>query len=156
MVDKSTSIEKGAAAQKPDSSRWCWECQRRRLVCDCARPICRKCKATGVVCPGYEDKKPLTWLAPGRVLSRTRKPRNPAAGQRKTGKKTTEDVPVSSSPDSDMSPSREVALRRWAASPFPTAQLRTAMCDLEEAAMYCKTASSTACLSCHFWAYFQA
>ncbi|KAF9871745.1 C6 zinc finger domain protein [Colletotrichum karsti] len=58
--------------------RQCWECQRRRVVCDSVRPVCGKCKATGVVCPGYEDKKPLTWLAPGKVKTRTWKRKKPA------------------------------------------------------------------------------
>ena len=52
---------------------WCWECQRRRLVCDQTKPVCNKCRITGIVCPGYGDKKPLTWLAPGKVKSRERK-----------------------------------------------------------------------------------
>lgn len=55
----------------------CWECRRRRLVCDGTQPVCTKCRAARIVCPGYADKKPLTWLAPGQVVSRTRK-RKPA------------------------------------------------------------------------------
>ncbi|TDZ13784.1 hypothetical protein Cob_v013084 [Colletotrichum orbiculare MAFF 240422] len=51
----------------------CWECLRRRLVCDSVKPICNKCRASGIVCPGYDDKKPLTWLAPGKVTCRTRR-----------------------------------------------------------------------------------
>ncbi|KAK4153529.1 hypothetical protein C8A00DRAFT_43538 [Chaetomidium leptoderma] len=51
----------------------CWECRRRRLVCDGTQPVCNKCRAARIVCPGYADKKPLTWLAPGQVMSRTRK-----------------------------------------------------------------------------------
>ncbi|KXX76128.1 Arginine metabolism regulation protein II, partial [Madurella mycetomatis] len=51
----------------------CWECRRRRLVCDGTQPVCTKCRAARIVCPGYADKKPLTWLAPGQVVSRTRK-----------------------------------------------------------------------------------
>lgn len=57
---------------QPSPARHCWECQRRRLVCDAARPVCKKCVATGVVCPGYDDKKPLRWVTPGKVTSRTR------------------------------------------------------------------------------------
>ncbi|KAK4096853.1 hypothetical protein N658DRAFT_408306, partial [Parathielavia hyrcaniae] len=45
----------------------CWECRGRRLVCDFARPSCRKCQARGVDCPGYDDKKPLKWLQPQQV-----------------------------------------------------------------------------------------
>ncbi|KAK1473045.1 C6 zinc finger domain-containing protein [Colletotrichum cuscutae] len=65
-------------------SKWrrqCWECQRRRLVCDSARPVCAKCKTSGVVCPGYEDKKPLVWLAPGKVKTRTWKRKSPPANK---------------------------------------------------------------------------
>jgi len=137
MVDKGTDLDNSELAQKPDSSRWCWECRRRRLVCDCTRPICNKCKATGVVCPGYEDKKPLTWLAPGRVLSRTRKPRGRPANQRSVAKKANDDTP--STAESAMSPSKDVALRWRAAPPLHLAQPRPEMCDLAEAAMYCKT-----------------
>jgi len=58
---------------KSTPSRSCWECQRRRKRCDFSRPGCDSCLANQVACPGYEGKKPLTWLAPGAVLSRPRK-----------------------------------------------------------------------------------
>ncbi|RYO79051.1 hypothetical protein DL766_009726 [Monosporascus sp. MC13-8B] len=45
-------------------TKHCWECRRRRLVCDFARPKCRKCQVRGVECPGYGSKKPLKWLQP--------------------------------------------------------------------------------------------
>ncbi|KAK1832587.1 fungal-specific transcription factor domain-containing protein [Podospora conica] len=63
----------------------CWECRRRRLVCDGDKPVCNKCRTAGIVCPGYADKKPLVWVANGQVLSRPRgrKPKDKAAG--KTG-----------------------------------------------------------------------
>ncbi|KAI1431052.1 hypothetical protein GGR50DRAFT_112423 [Xylaria sp. CBS 124048] len=50
----------------------CWECQRRRLVCDSVRPVCNRCRNNGIVCPGYGEKKPLRWLKPGRVTTRNR------------------------------------------------------------------------------------
>lgn len=62
-----------AASARGNQPRQCWECLRRRWVCDAARPVCNKCRAAGIVCPGYSDQKPLTWLAPGRVTSRTRR-----------------------------------------------------------------------------------
>lgn len=62
--------------------RHCWECLRRRLVCDGGQPFCRKCDGAGVVCPGYDDKKPLRWIANGTVSSRPRK-----NGERKNGKR---------------------------------------------------------------------
>lgn len=58
------------------ADRQCWECQRRRWICDAARPICRRCRESGIVCPGYGDTKPLIWLAPGRVTSRNRRGRS--------------------------------------------------------------------------------
>lgn len=53
----------------------CWECQRRRLVCDSKKPICGRCEKSGVACPGYGDKKPLRWLAPGNVAFNRRRKR---------------------------------------------------------------------------------
>lgn len=71
----------GTSAAAPAApKRQCWECLRRRLVCDSVYPVCNQCRTKGITCPGYEDKKPLTWLAPGRVTSRTRRRRkSPAA-----------------------------------------------------------------------------
>lgn len=60
----------------------CWECARRRLVCDETHPTCRKCSDAGIVCPGYSNAKPLRWLAPGRVNARIRrKPRRKGEGK---------------------------------------------------------------------------
>ncbi|PCG96518.1 Protein of unknown function DUF3468 [Penicillium occitanis (nom. inval.)] len=55
--------------------RHCWECLRRRLVCDFTLPACKRCLKSGIDCPGYDEKEPnrLKWLAPGKVKSRTRK-----------------------------------------------------------------------------------
>ena len=73
--NKSTMASTLPAAQDAALGRptQCWECRRRRLVCDGTQPVCAKCRAARIVCPGYADKKPLTWLAPGQVVSRTRK-----------------------------------------------------------------------------------
>ncbi|UNI17046.1 hypothetical protein JDV02_003424 [Purpureocillium takamizusanense] len=49
----------------------CWECLKRRLVCDFTRPRCTKCSARGVSCPGY-DHKPLKWIVPGQTRSKRR------------------------------------------------------------------------------------
>ncbi|KAK1974710.1 fungal-specific transcription factor domain-containing protein [Colletotrichum cereale] len=66
-----------SSSREAPERRRCWECLRRRLVCDAITPVCNKCRVAGIVCPGYDDKKPLTWLAPGRITCRTRrKPRN--------------------------------------------------------------------------------
>lgn len=65
----------------------CWECSRRRLVCDEVRPTCRKCRDAGIVCPGYSGAKPLRWLAPGRVNARIRrKPKRRGAGSTTEGR----------------------------------------------------------------------
>ncbi|RYP22029.1 hypothetical protein DL765_001935 [Monosporascus sp. GIB2] len=62
----------------------CWECRRRQLVCDSTRPVCKKCRLSRVVCPGYDDKQPLRWLAPGKVTFRTRKSKS-IANRKATG-----------------------------------------------------------------------
>ncbi|KND89985.1 hypothetical protein TOPH_05269 [Tolypocladium ophioglossoides CBS 100239] len=59
----------------------CWECFRRRVVCDASRPLCKKCCARGVSCPGY-GQKPLRWIAPGQTSSKQRGVRNPPTGTR--------------------------------------------------------------------------
>lgn len=58
----------------------CWECIRRRLVCDNGRPRCNRCKTSGIDCTGYGAKKPVQFLEPGVVLSRPRK-NKPGANQ---------------------------------------------------------------------------
>lgn len=45
----------------------CWECKRRRLVCDSTRPACTRCQIARVNCPGYSSNKPLRWVRPGQV-----------------------------------------------------------------------------------------
>ncbi|CEJ79828.1 hypothetical protein VHEMI00045 [[Torrubiella] hemipterigena] len=47
----------------------CWECVKKRRVCDAALPHCQKCTARGIACPGY-DGKPLRWLNPGQTRSK--------------------------------------------------------------------------------------
>lgn len=58
-----------------DRKRHCWECLRRRLVCDFQQPGCKRCAASKVECPGYGETPPMRvkWLAPGKVTSRQRK-----------------------------------------------------------------------------------
>lgn len=63
------------------SARQCWECQRRERVCDAAWPVCQRCRKDRIVCPGYKNTKPLTWLPPGKVTSRNRKQRGNASVQ---------------------------------------------------------------------------
>jgi hypothetical protein len=59
------------------ASRQCWECLKRRLVCDHTLPGCKKCRKAGKECPGYDDQKPLQWIQPGKVTSRRRKKDSP-------------------------------------------------------------------------------
>lgn len=55
------------------ATRQCWECLKRRLVCDHTLPHCNKCIKAGKDCPGYDERKPLQWVEPGKVTSRRRK-----------------------------------------------------------------------------------
>lgn len=82
----------------PLPRRQCWECLRRRLVCDSGQPFCKKCHTAGVVCPGYEDKKPLKWVTPGRVTSRNRRTKPKEGGGDTTTKKQQQRKKGASSP----------------------------------------------------------
>ncbi|KAJ0161541.1 hypothetical protein CTA2_6048 [Colletotrichum tanaceti] len=111
--------------------RQCWECQRRRLVCDSARPVCSKCKMGGLVCPGYEDKKPLTWLAPNKVKTRTWK-RKGAAGGDAVSKSQAD-----SQEEKDKGPRLAAAASgEQLAHIFPGQELRSETCDIIEATLY--------------------
>ncbi|KAI4612842.1 hypothetical protein J4E80_006897 [Alternaria sp. BMP 0032] len=55
------------------AARQCWECFKRRLVCDRTLPQCKKCTKAGKECPGYNDQKPLQWVEPGHVTIRPKK-----------------------------------------------------------------------------------
>ena len=59
------------------ANRQCWECLKRRLVCDHTLPHCKKCVKNGKECPGYDEQKPLQWIEPGKVTSRRRKKNSP-------------------------------------------------------------------------------
>ncbi|RFU78154.1 hypothetical protein TARUN_4086 [Trichoderma arundinaceum] len=62
-----------------DKQQQCWECLRRRLACDGCHPVCDCCRSAGIVCPGYEDRRPLTWVTPGNVtVTRIRRSRTAA------------------------------------------------------------------------------
>lgn len=56
----------------------CWECLRRNSVCDGKNPICGNCSSAGMVCPGFTNNRPLTWLRTG-MVSRIPKKGKPAA-----------------------------------------------------------------------------
>ena len=123
-----------AANSSTRTNQHCWECRRRRLICDGGVPVCTKCRTAGIVCPGYADKKPLTWLAPGRVVSRNRKPKAAATSTSlpsTTGrKKKTKDEP----PAQDTSKS----LYKLDLRVVPKVlDLRPKAWDIIEAAAYC-------------------
>lgn len=59
------------------ATRQCWECLKRRLVCDHTLPGCKKCQKAGKECPGYDEQKPLQWIQTGKVTSRRRKKDSP-------------------------------------------------------------------------------
>lgn len=131
----------GGQADAPDKRWQCWECQRRRLVCDSARPICHKCQAAGITCPGYDNKKPLTWLAPGKVVARNRR-KKPKPGPKKASSEKRS--PESNSPDEGNSlviragPNQPSEPVLFFAHSLTTTSLKTDLCDAMEAAIYCK------------------
>ncbi|PNP58293.1 hypothetical protein THARTR1_01808 [Trichoderma harzianum] len=61
----------------PEKSQ-CWECQRRDTLCDGKIPTCDNCSDAGMVCPGYNNSRPLTWLPAGKV-SRLQKAKSQSA-----------------------------------------------------------------------------
>ncbi|KAL6871959.1 hypothetical protein J3F83DRAFT_625785 [Trichoderma novae-zelandiae] len=75
---------------KADASRQqgCWECLRRCLACDGRRPVCERCRSAGIVCPGFEDRRPLTWVTPGNItVTRIRRAKTTAAATSAASKK---------------------------------------------------------------------
>lgn len=99
----------------------CWECLRRRLVCDSTRSGCKRCSASGVPCPGYGETKPsrLKWLAPGRVTSQNRRAKD-------TVPYGLQDDNIDSLADVD------------SLIMVPRFKMRTEQCDLAQAIGYCK------------------
>ncbi|KZL85846.1 c6 zinc finger domain-containing protein [Colletotrichum incanum] len=109
------------------SRRQCWECQRRRLVCDSARPVCSKCKISGVVCPGYEDRKPLTWLAPNKIKTRTWKRKSPPTDKSDANRRSPQDEQVEVA---------KLVSEKQLVHIFPGFEFRTETCDIIEATLY--------------------
>ena len=118
----------------------CWECRRRRLVCDGAQPVCAKCRAARIVCPGYADKKPLTWLAPGQVKSRRRKA--PAKGGHPPKHvKNPRPKPIATPTTLPDEPTAEDAdgSRTGGLDLGVPVELRPEICDMFEAMLYCRS-----------------
>lgn len=129
----------------------CWDCVRRRLVCDLGRPACNRCQTAGFTCSGYGDKKPVQFLAPGVVLSRPRKGKcgpnhaghlNGGAVPKANGTRTPEqqanDRPV-------VDPEHSMQVQYSARSehgrqvpPLACDKLRTDVEDIVEAIAYCQ------------------
>ncbi|KAJ5152016.1 hypothetical protein N7492_010311 [Penicillium capsulatum] len=54
--------------------RHCWECLRRRLVCDFEVPGCKRCAKSGVDCPGYGETPPMRvkWIGAGKPKTKAK------------------------------------------------------------------------------------
>ncbi|KAK1657214.1 hypothetical protein BDP55DRAFT_762034 [Colletotrichum godetiae] len=136
------------ASQSPDDKsvgsgsarRSCWECQRRRLVCDSNRPVCSKCKLSGIVCPGYENVKPLTWVAPNQVTTQTwrggRKPKTDKIDIAKKGTKGSDKKGSGKKKAIPTTPEEEEGHKVQLVHVFPGQELRTETCDIAEASVY--------------------
>ncbi|KXH59010.1 hypothetical protein CNYM01_08455 [Colletotrichum nymphaeae SA-01] len=116
--------------------RRCWECQRRRLVCDSVKPVCNKCRASGIVCPGYDDRKPLTWLAPGKVTCRTR--RKGRVVDKDTATKTTMKIKPKLGRRGEIEDTEALTRSRnkYGGELVFHSALRTDICDVFEAVQY--------------------
>lgn len=107
----------------------CWECRKRRLVCDNSQPTCKKCEKSGKACPGYGDQKPLQWLEPGLIQktqyrSSTRKDRR--AHARKSSK-------ADDSSSQKLSTSSDANTTRSSSRPNPAYFNTFTICEVEDA-----------------------
>lgn len=139
----------------PAPKRHCWECLRRRLVCDSAQPVCRKCHDAGVVCPGYDDKKPLKWVTTGRISSRPRQQRKSTSAA--AGGPTSTTTKATKASNTKYNKKKEAASQKQIVTVVPIESqspddfgclgvlaqnyLRTDACDMVQAAHYCKSTS---------------
>lgn len=80
-----------------EDAKSCWECVRRTLDCDGGRPICQKCIERGLECPGYDNKKPLVWVTPGKTTHRA--PQRPSRRKAAAAKGTSDSTaPINTTP----------------------------------------------------------
>ncbi|KAI4943390.1 hypothetical protein J4E91_009299 [Alternaria rosae] len=92
------------------AARQCWECFKRRLVCDRTLPSCKKCTKTGKKCPGYNEQKPLQWVEPGIVtLRRKKKESRPTTSTISTRKSGRIAPAIPSGPDAAPEATRETS-----------------------------------------------
>lgn len=123
-------------APTDSTRRYCWECQRRRLECDSTRPVCNKCRQAGVVCPGYEDKKPLRWLAPGRVTSRNRKRKTTTVKAKKDDEDT---VSLQARVAAIFERAVQTATELYNGPSIPVIHFRDDVSEAVQSACYCKS-----------------
>lgn len=106
--------------------RHCWECLRRRLVCDSTHPICIRCSTRGVICPGYDNSKPLKWLSPGRVTSRNRRLKGASSDK------------IEDDHNETTTRTKAELFRGTNNVRIPRLEMRTKTCAAVEAVEYCK------------------
>ncbi|KAF9880262.1 C6 zinc finger domain protein [Colletotrichum karsti] len=139
LITDSTPMETSQAAAGGGRGRKksCWECQRRGKVCDSARPVCSNCKLNSIVCPGYENIRPLTWVAPNMVTTKPwrskRSPANKSDAAKKRGKEA--DKKGGDKQEAVQQASSENRIVHI----FPQQELRTETCDIGEASHYLLT-----------------
>ncbi|KAH8648538.1 hypothetical protein BX600DRAFT_517916 [Xylariales sp. PMI_506] len=123
--------------------RFCWECLRRRIVCDSTQPVCKKCENAGIVCPGYDDKKPLKWMTPDTGLNRPKhKRRQSSSPKSRSGhEERADERPSASSSSSTQTPQvqapRDVG-ESEVADLFADIELQDNTSDIIQAISYCK------------------
>ncbi|KAK3311094.1 fungal-specific transcription factor domain-containing protein [Chaetomium strumarium] len=137
------SVNGPQMSQQPSPSRpQCWECRRRRHVCDGMQPVCAKCQTARIVCPGYADKRPLTWVTPGQAMSRPRKAK--PSSKRNTAQKSCNDIrdrgrlPIRAAPSTSQSPGTGTESDSHTEEldlPAPV-ELRPEVCDIIDAMLY--------------------
>ncbi|KAI1260262.1 hypothetical protein F5Y18DRAFT_420213 [Xylariaceae sp. FL1019] len=78
-----TEISSNTRAERPKPH--CWECLRRRLVCDSVQPACDRCRNNGI-----DEKRPLRWVKPGQVTARNRRQPKSSGGSAREGKSSSD------------------------------------------------------------------
>lgn len=120
--------------------RHCWECLRRRLVCDFELPGCKRCAASGVDCPGYGETQPIRvkWLAPGKVKSRQRKGQSNREKSIKGSPESSSSETSKGSPEYSTSTSDSVSSDDSQDVGIPRFYLKTDYHALLDSVHYCK------------------
>lgn len=115
--------------------RHCWECLRRRLVCDYGIPGCRRCAKSGVDCPGYGETPPLRVKV---VAPKTRsRHRKDAEGSRQMTRRASSEGASSDSARSDSSRGSSVSSDDTKEVAAPRVELKTEYHALVQACEYC-------------------